>query len=246
LEPGYIVKKLKQGKIEDILSAHHLAGQVFTRISMLPQTTIARTDGVTMSSGVELGLACDLILAGPRAVFVFPETGWGIHPGFGATQRLPRKVGKAIGKYILLTGEVLDAASAFRLGIVDAVADSEEAIDTIIADLATGESLSAEDAIPSEEELAAISLFNSRNSSTTLEGDLSDDNPAAKRISNILKGKAPVALTLVNKLIDDGLSLDLQKALHWELASLELILQTKDALIGLESIDKDDPTFKGE
>jgi enoyl-CoA hydratase/3-hydroxyacyl-CoA dehydrogenase len=246
LDPSFIVEKIKQNKVEDILAVHRLAGQVLARISMLPQTTIARADGLSMSAGIELGLACDLILAGPRATFVFPETGWGIHCGFGATQRLPRKVGKAIGKYILTTGEALDANSAFRLGIVDAVTDSEETIDTIIADLATGESLSAEDAIPTQEELATISLFNASHSSATLEGSPPKDNPAAERIGNILKEKAPVALKLVDKLIDDGLGLDLQKALSWELSSLELILQTKDALIGLESIGKGKPEFSGE
>ncbi len=245
LESDFIIKKIKQDDVEDVLAVHRQASQLFTRISLLPQTTITRADGLTMSSGIELGLSCDHLLAGPRAVFVFPETGLGIHPGFGATQRLPRKVGKAIGKYVLLTGEVLDAASAFRLGMVDAVVDSEEAIDTIIADLATGESLSVEDAIPSEDELATISLFNSQNSTATLEGHPPNDNPAAKHIGNLLKVKAPVAITLVNKLIEDGLGLDLQKALHWELASLELILQTKDALTGLESIDAGDPTFQG-
>jgi enoyl-CoA hydratase/3-hydroxyacyl-CoA dehydrogenase len=246
LEPSFIVEKISQNKVEDILAVHRLAGKVLTRISMLPQTTIARADGLSMGAGIELGLACDLILAGPRATFVFPETGWGIHCGFGATQRLPRKVGKAIGKYVLMTGEQLDAYAAFRLGIVDAVTDSEETIDTIIADLATGESLSAEDAIPTPEELATISLFNANHSTAILEGRLPENNPAAERIGNLLKGKAPVALKLIDKLIDDGLGLELQKALHWELASLELILQTKDALIGLESVGKGKPEFSGE
>ena len=145
-----------------------------------------------------------------------------------------------------MTGEELSAEAAFRLGIVDVLAEEEENIEQIIAELASGEDLMADDGAPTDEELKKISLFNPKNSRATLQGELVNDSKEAEHVKKALTSKAPIALKLADKLIEDGLSLELEKSLNWELASLELILGTKDALKGLESVGLDPPKFSGE
>lgn len=247
IESAFLLDRLEAEKAEDILRLYNSSQRLFSRIAALPITTVARADGLTLGGGVELGLACTYFIAGPRAVIGFPETGVGIHPGLGGTQRLPRKVGKSIGKYVLLTGQMLSANAALRLGIIDALAEEEEGLGSIIADVAAGEELSPEDAIPTDYELAAIALFDARNCHGTLSGEFPKGNEAAEGVRKALEAKAPIAITLVNKLIQDGLSLDLAKALKLEVSALELILQTKDAKRGLVAATTgQQPVFTGE
>ncbi|MDJ0764127.1 MAG: 3-hydroxyacyl-CoA dehydrogenase NAD-binding domain-containing protein [Myxococcota bacterium] len=246
LQPEGIADRLRAGKLDDVITLFGKIQAILRRIEAMDKMTIVRASGLTLGGGLELGLACKVMVSGPRARFAFPETGQGIHPGLGGTQRLPRKVGKSIGKYLILTGDVISAQAAYRLGIVDALADDEKGVDQIIGEIAAGDGFVQEDLAPTAEELAKISLFNAQNSHATLAGKLPDENGAAKQTAAALAIKAPVALKLADKLIEDGLALDLERALNWELSSLKLILQTGDALRGLESNGHERPVFRGE
>ena len=73
-------------------------------------------------------MACDFRIASEKAKFGQPEVNLGIIPGFGGTQRLPRLVGKAMGKYLIMTAEMIGADEAFRIGLVEKVAAPEELI----------------------------------------------------------------------------------------------------------------------
>jgi enoyl-CoA hydratase/carnithine racemase len=75
---------------------------------------------------MELALACDLRVASTKATFGQPEVGLGIIPGWGGTQRLPRLLPGAIAMELLLTGEAIDAETALRVGLVNAVVEPEE------------------------------------------------------------------------------------------------------------------------
>ena len=242
---SYYVEQLQGNKTDDIISLHKRIHSLFTKIADAKKTTIAMARGCTFGAGLEMGLSCRYLVAGPRAFFSFPETGLGVHPAFGGTQRLPRKVGKAIGKYVILTGEVFTAEAAERLGIVDAILEDDEAIALLIGNLKGSESLSDDEAVPSDEELKAIALFNGVNCALTLKGTTEKTDDASTRVMSTLATKAPVAITLTNKLIDDGLGLEIQKALGFELSAFGLILGTKDALTGLKA-ESDTPVFKGE
>jgi enoyl-CoA hydratase len=91
---------------------------VFDRLERLPAPTIAAVNGFALGGGCELVLACDLVYASSRARFGQPEVNLAIVPGFGGTQRLPRRVGAMRALELLLTGAPVDAARARELGLV--------------------------------------------------------------------------------------------------------------------------------
>lgn len=102
------------------------AGQrVFRLIERLPQPTIALVQGFALGGGMELAMACDIRLAAKGAKFGQPEVALGIIPGFGGTQRLPRLVGQGRALWLLLSGQIIDAAEAYRIGLVTEVLPPE-------------------------------------------------------------------------------------------------------------------------
>lgn len=99
---------------------------LFAALTALPQPVIAAISGEARGLGLELALACDLRLASEGARLILPATALGTLPRGGATQRLPRLVGRSRALEILLTGEPIDAATAFRLGLVSQVVSQQE------------------------------------------------------------------------------------------------------------------------
>jgi enoyl-CoA hydratase len=99
--------------------------RAFTALEALPIPTVAAIHGFALGGGLELALGCDLLYASQEAKLGFPETGLGVIPGFGGTQRLSRRVGLMRAKELVFTGEVLDAARAKALGLVLDVVPAE-------------------------------------------------------------------------------------------------------------------------
>jgi enoyl-CoA hydratase/3-hydroxyacyl-CoA dehydrogenase len=98
-----------------------LGQRVFRRIEEMDAIVIAAINGFALGGGMELALACDIILASEKARVGLPEVGLGIHPGFGGTQRLPRLVGRWKAKELILTAGQLSAAEAKAIGLVNQV-----------------------------------------------------------------------------------------------------------------------------
>ena len=94
-------------------------------LASIPQPVIAAIDGRAHSAGLEVALACDVRIAGERATFAMPDTAAGGLPRGGGTQRLPRAVGRAHALRLLLTGDIMDAAEARRIGLVSRVVPSD-------------------------------------------------------------------------------------------------------------------------
>ncbi len=110
------------------------AGQaLFARLEAMPVAVIAAVNGFALGGGCELALACDFIYASRRARFGQPEVKLGVIPGFGGTQRLARRVGVAMARELVFTGRMLKADEALRIGLVNAVADAEELMPTVMA-----------------------------------------------------------------------------------------------------------------
>lgn len=99
---------------------------VMDAIETFPRPVLAAVNGFALGGGCELALACDLRIASEKAKAGQPEVSLGVTPGFGGTQRLPRLVGRSRAKYLLFTGEVIDAAKALALGFFDEVVPAEE------------------------------------------------------------------------------------------------------------------------
>jgi enoyl-CoA hydratase len=100
--------------------------RVFDEIAAYPKPVIAMINGFCLGGGCELALACDLRIAADTARLGQPEINLGIIPGGGGTQRLPRVVGTGQAMRLVLTGELIDAAEALRIGLVDLVHPAAE------------------------------------------------------------------------------------------------------------------------
>jgi enoyl-CoA hydratase len=92
---------------------------------------IAAVNGFALGGGLELALACDFVYAARTAKLGLPEVKLGVIPGFGGTQRLPRRVGVAKAKELIFTGEMIGADEALRIGLVDAVHAPEALLDEV-------------------------------------------------------------------------------------------------------------------
>jgi enoyl-CoA hydratase/carnithine racemase len=118
---------------------HELESGVARRLAELPMPTIAAIEGNALGGGLELALCCDIRIASKRARLGLPEVRLAVTPGAGGTQRLPRAVGLARARELILTGRVLGAAEAERIGLVHEVVPAGQArprADAIAADIA--------------------------------------------------------------------------------------------------------------
>lgn len=100
--------------------------EVFRRFETSPKPVVAAVNGFALGGGCELAMACHIRLASEHAKFGQPEVKLGIVPGYGGTQRLPRLVGKGRALQLLLTGEIIDASEAVRIGLANAVHPAAE------------------------------------------------------------------------------------------------------------------------
>ena len=107
------------------------AGQrIFRRYETSPKPVVAAINGFALGGGCELAMACHVRIASETAKLGQPEVKLGIVPGYGGTQRLPRLVGRGAALRLLLTGEMVGAAEALRLGLVDQVVSGDSLIET--------------------------------------------------------------------------------------------------------------------
>ena len=99
---------------------------VFRKLETLPIPVIAAVNGYALGGGCELSMACDVRICSDTAVFGQPETGLGITPGFGGTQRLARLIGAGMAKQLIYSAKNIKADEALRIGLVNAVYPPEE------------------------------------------------------------------------------------------------------------------------
>jgi enoyl-CoA hydratase len=113
--------------------AFSLRGQTtFRGISTTAVPVIAAINGFALGGGLELALACDFRIASSNAKFGQPEVNLGLIPGYAGTQRLPRLVGMGDALFMLITGEMLTAADALRIGLVQKVTEPEQLMEEVL------------------------------------------------------------------------------------------------------------------
>jgi enoyl-CoA hydratase len=121
---GTDINELKELSETEARETARLGQSVCDQIADSPLPVIAAVNGLAAGGGCELALACHMRLASSNAAFSLPETKLGIIPGYGATQRLPREIGRVRAIEIMLTGRTLPAAEAFRAGLVNRVTEA--------------------------------------------------------------------------------------------------------------------------
>jgi enoyl-CoA hydratase len=124
---GADIAQLRERRTLDALKTINAA--LFNKIEALPFPTIAAVSGYCLGGGCELSMCCDMRVAGEGSKFGQPEVALGIIPAAGGTQRLPRLVGLGRAKELVLTGCIIDAAEAHRIGLVNRIVPDDEVLD---------------------------------------------------------------------------------------------------------------------
>ena len=158
---------------------------VMRKLESLPIPTIAAVGGYALGGGCELAMSCDFRICSDTAVFGQPETGLGITPGFGGTQRLARLVGPGMAKQMIYTARNIKADEAYRIGLVNAVYP------------------------------------------------LSDLYAAAEKLAGQIAGNAPIAVRASKQAINDGLQVDIDRAVVIEEKAFGSCFQSADQQEGM-------------
>jgi enoyl-CoA hydratase len=123
---GADISALAEMSVERAREFSSLGHSVFDGLEALPCLVLALVQGAAVGGGLELVLACDLIVSGEKGRFGQPETNLGVIPGFGGCSRLLRRVGPALARELIYTGRFLDAEEALRIGLVNRVVPQGE------------------------------------------------------------------------------------------------------------------------
>lgn len=226
----FFVDNMKKDRICDIESFTGMAQRVFERIDRSRKKVVAVLNGLTLGGGLELALCADVILATPTTKLAFPETGIGIYPGLGGTQRTTWRIGIGLSKYLVLTGRMLSAQEAEEIGLVNKVVTMQDAFAILGNEIPIPKSRR----ISLSPKWKAIGSYFWKNSleeimnRTCKSFDLPDTD--TEKIVRSLSTKAPVALRTADSLITEG------KGPQSELEHLRSIFSTKDAFEGLTHI----------
>ena len=243
----YFVDKIKTDKIADIAEFTRKGHELLLKIENADKLTIAVLDGLSLGGGSELALACQAVVATPSGSMGFTETGIGIFPGLGGMLRMARFTGPELAKYYVFTGVPISAEDAQAMGIVTRLVAPAE-VQTAIAQLISeGKPDKYQPTQLPEKFKTLAQVCNSENAERLLAGKLPEGVPdeIATKTAKFIGYKAPLALKIANEIIDEQVGKSITEAVEIELARLNDIFSTADALEGLSSLGRKKPVYKG-
>jgi enoyl-CoA hydratase/carnithine racemase len=126
---GADLKERRGMSQEEVEAFVPLIRDTMTRVASFPRPTLAAVEGVALGGGLELAIACDFRVASKTSMLGLPEVGLAIIPGAGGTQRLPRLVGLAHARELVLTARRVPADEAARMGLVQRVVEPGEVLE---------------------------------------------------------------------------------------------------------------------
>lgn len=177
-----------------------LRGQsILRKLEYLPKPVIAAINGFALGGGCELAMACDIRVATEKSVFGQPEAALGVIPGFAGTQRLPRLIGKGRAKELLYMTKSINAAEAYRIGLVNQVVTEDQLLEFC-------------------------------------------ENMAAQ-----INKQGQIAVRLIKAAVDEGLEMDVDKAMAHEADLFALPFATADQKEGMTAfLEKRPAKFTGK
>jgi len=228
----FFVQNIKSNTIDKIVKFTEYGQSVLEKIDSSKKKVVAILNGLALGGGLELALCADVILAVPKTKIAFPETGIGIYPGLGGTQRSAQRLGKSLAKYLVLTGKMIGAKEAAEIGLVDAIIEPSEIFDFISG----AKNIPSKSKVQLNENWKAIaSLFEKNNYQSIIDGNYTNgglDKETVAKLGITLNAKAPIAMRFADLLIEEA------KGTKSELDKLVDIFSSQDALLGLTSIGK--------
>ena len=244
----YFIHNIKEDRIDDTVAFTRGGHELLLRIENSTKRTIAVLDGLSLGGGSELALACQAIVATSAGSMGFPETAIGIFPGLGGMIRTARHIGTELAKYYIFTGRTISAQDAYDLGIVSKVVNPQD-LEKAILEICNGP---IQDKYRSRKhperftELAKVcSPDNVKAMLAGLKPEGVSDDLAEKTLKAISR-KAPLALLKVDHLIDAQQKVSIPEAIELELAELNYMFSTEDALAGLSSVGGKPPQYQGK
>jgi len=242
---NFFIQCIENNNINTIYNFIKKCHNIFNYIENSSKLVICNMHGITLGGGVELALACKYLIGSPKTLIGFPETGMGIYPHLGGTQRVPHRIGIHAAKWMIFSGELLNAQSAYDINLIDEIVPQHLLKYRIF-------NIASTSLIPNK--INDISLLRKSINQVFLKNKLknlmklniSSDN---KYIINSLKKmrrKSPIALAFANNLIELSSKVSIRSGLYSELNNIKSIFSTDDAIEGLQSIlESRKAIFKG-
>ena len=240
----FFIRNIEEQRLDRTVEFTKLGQDFLREIDECPKPVVARLHGLALGGGFELALACDRIVASEKAAVAFPETGIGIYPGLGGTQRTTRRVGVGLAKYLVFTGQMLSAKDAAAIGLVDRVV-APDALDAAVLEAVGKGTITSRKPAPVPPAFASRAAFFATAEPDALLAGAEPDDPVLRDAIKRVRRKAPIALRIAGKLIERGADMPLAEALALELDPLTEIFSTRDAYTGLRSIGGPPPQFEG-
>jgi len=236
---------LDRDNVDEIVAFTARGQALFQRIDDCPKRVVMLLDGLSLGGGSELALCGDVIIATDRGTMGFPETGLGIYPGLGGTQRAARRCGVPPAQWLVLSGQVINAAMAQDLGLVDCVVTREEAEQAAQQAALNGVESSAVSNGPLVD--WANTWFGADQIENWLSGKmLEQQDVKIAKLAKKISFKAPVASRIATELVAFSQDASISAGIEEELRRLPEVFGTQDAAEGINSVlERRRPSFKG-